>query len=117
VQVLELAEDVTEQAKSEKEIKKRLTIVTKELNFFSRLDKDFVSLQDLSLDKILEQCADIAQSILGSGICCLRLLDSARNVLVTKVSRGLDNGWLGGGEGRRRRMRQGRGCKEADYHR
>ncbi|MCX5715703.1 MAG: GAF domain-containing protein, partial [Candidatus Omnitrophica bacterium] len=96
VQVLELAEDVTDQVKAEQEIKRRLNVVTKELNFLSRLDRDFISLQELSLDQILKQCVEISQSLLDSKICNLRLFDGSQKTLISKASSGLEDELLKG---------------------
>lgn len=56
-------EDVTEQIKVDNQIKKRLDVVVKELDFISKLDKQFISFQDLSLDRVLQQCVEIAQTL------------------------------------------------------
>ncbi|MCM8781972.1 MAG: HD domain-containing protein [Candidatus Omnitrophica bacterium] len=94
VQVLELVEDVTEHLKLDREVKKRLRIVTKELDSISRLDKQFTSFNNLSLDKVLKQCIEITQILMGSKICSLRLIDGAQKTVSCKTSSGLSTDYL-----------------------
>lgn len=94
VQVLELAEDITDRVESDRGIKKKLSIVTKELDSISRLDKQFISLSGMSLDKILAQCVEITQVLMETKTCILRLVDGPQKTLICRASSGLNHACL-----------------------
>ncbi|MBN1353433.1 MAG: hypothetical protein JW994_02040, partial [Candidatus Omnitrophica bacterium] len=93
-QVLELVEDVTEEVRVEKTVKKKLSKVTKQLDFISELDKKFAYSHDNSLEEILKEAIELTPILFGSRICNLRLLESSRSLLVTKASKGLSKDYL-----------------------
>ena len=72
-----------------KVIKKKLQVVSKELDFISNLDRRFVYEHDLSLEKILKESIKIAPALLGTNMCNIRILDGSKGSLMTKASKGL----------------------------
>ncbi|NQU94743.1 MAG: HD domain-containing protein [Candidatus Omnitrophica bacterium] len=58
-------------------------------DFISELDKQFTNTHELSFDKILKQSVKIAPILLNAKICNLRLIDSHKRILTTRVSKGL----------------------------
>ena len=62
-------------------------------DFISELDKQFTNSHELSFDKILKQSVEIAPILLGAKICNLRLIDSNKRILTTRVSKGLSKGY------------------------
>ena len=89
VQVLELVEDVTEQLNAQKEAKKKLNFISRELNFMSALDREFICSREVSLEKVFKQCVNIAPALLGADAANLRLVDSAKKILTSRASKGL----------------------------
>lgn len=96
IQVLELNEDITDHIRSDRDVRKQLSAIKKELEFISRLDRDFISLEELSLDKILKQAVGIATSLVGTKMCSLRLLDSSHKSLISRVSVGIKRNFVEG---------------------
>jgi len=94
VQVIELVEDITDHIKADRLVKKKLSVVTKELHFISRLDKRFVSLKDISLEKVLGECAEIVRLLIGARVANIRLLEGINKISVEKDVSGLDRGSL-----------------------
>ena len=72
-----------------KAIKKKLQVVSKELDFISNLDRQFVYEHELSLEKVLKESINIAPALLGTNMCNIRILDGAKDSLITKASKGL----------------------------
>jgi len=89
IQVLESVEDVTEEVKLEQQARKRLNRLSSELEFFSKLDRQFIYSTDFSMDKILNQSIEIAPILLGSEMCNLRLLDNSKNALISRANKGI----------------------------
>ena len=90
-QVLKLMEDVTDHIRLENDFKE---IVTKELDSIYKLDQKFISFEELSLDDILQQSAEIAPALVGSNICSIRLIDSSRKTIDVRVGKGLRNEFI-----------------------
>jgi len=91
-----LLENVTDVINLDSRLTGRLSTVTKELDLLSELDRQFITLQDVSLDNILKQCAGTAQVLLGSKVCNLRLIDDSRNTVVSKTTYGLGKEYFKG---------------------
>ena len=89
VRVLELVEDVTDEVRIQKEVKSKIVLLSRELDFISRLDKDFIYSQEFSLDKILQQAVRIAPALFGAKESNLRLIDGSRKILISRASKGL----------------------------
>lgn len=89
IQVLELVEDVTQQTVIENQVKKKLGLVSKELDFIARIDREFIFSHHFSLDKVLKESVGIASTLLNSKICNLRLVNGSKNMLISKASKGL----------------------------
>ena len=85
-QVLKLMEDVTDHIMLENDFKE---IVTRELDSIYKLDQKFISFEELSLDDILRQSAEIAPALIGSNICSIRLIDSSKKTIDIRVGKGL----------------------------
>ena len=94
VQVLELVEDVTEQVEIERKVKRKLNLVSRELDFISRLDKQFVCSSEVSLDQVLKQVIEIVPALFGSNICNLRMINGDKKILITRASKGLSKGYI-----------------------
>ncbi len=90
IQVLELVEDVTDEINTDTQVKNKLSVVSKELDFISKLDRRFIYSEKNSLDTVLNQAIEIAPTLLNSKICNLRLLDTSSRLLIPRATIGLD---------------------------
>ena len=89
IKVLQLIEDVTQEAKADKEAKRKLDVISRELDFIAKLDRQFIYSQALSLDAILREAIEIAPSLVNAKMCNLRLVNPLGRTLTTRASKGL----------------------------
>ncbi|GAI86200.1 unnamed protein product, partial [marine sediment metagenome] len=87
-------EDVTAELKAESRIKKKLHMISRETNFISKLDRQFICSEESSLEKVLKQSAEIAPTLIGADICNLRIVDSSGKILTSRASKGLSKRYV-----------------------
>lgn len=84
IHVLELVEDVTKERKYDRKVKKRLNLIQREIDFISKADKEFIKLQDLSLDRIFQQAVDVVARLLNCKLCNLKLTNGAKKIFTSR---------------------------------